>query len=116
MGVIFSFVQTRRPILPTDYQVQKSSLIDNVPEMIRLAVFEAKRDAPGRCFNGYQLEIVEDGAGVKHYNVTVYFHDDTPRAELDHRNLNGAEQAVFGQYLTLEDLARMGIGQKDTRA
>jgi hypothetical protein len=115
-GLISTTIELSRPIQPGDAQVQKSSLNDNLSTMLRQVQFEAKRDYPTKTFNGYQYEIVEDGAGTKHYNLTVYLCDQLPGPQLDPRNLNGSQQAIFGQYLTPEELERLGIGQKDRRA
>lgn len=106
--MMFDFEKVSRPIKPTDHQVQKSSLRNIVPEMLREAINETRRDHPNKTFNGYRCQIVEDGAGDKHYNITVFFTDDTPT--LPHNNLNGVPQAAFGQVLIGEDLARHGIG------
>jgi hypothetical protein len=116
VGLVFEETKTRQPVGPHDPQVQKSSLNNTPGNMLRLATFEAKRDYPGKAFNGYHYEIVEDGAGVKHYNLTVYLCDDVPTPGLNPHNLNGAEQVLFGQYLTPEEIERIGIGQKDRRA
>lgn len=115
MALVFEETELKRPIQPNDYQVQRSSLMDIRDAMLRQAVVETKREQPGKAFNGYHYEIVTDGAGTKHHNLTVYFMDDVPTPALDHRNLNGAEQAVFGQVLSHDDLLEKGIGQKDQK-
>ena len=119
MALISSHTETKRPVRPDDFQVQKSSLFDNCAAMLRQAVVETRREQPDKAFNGYNYEIVTDGAGVKHYNLTVYFMDDEPgmpeKPTLNPRNLNGAEQAVFGQTVTPEEIAEKGIGYFDQR-
>lgn len=106
--VVFEFEKIDQPIKPTDHQVQRSSLRNIVPEMLREITVEARRDHPDKRFNGYRLEIVRDGAGDKHYNVTAFFCDDRPA--LNPHNLNNVEQMAFGQVLDAEEMAKYGVG------
>lgn len=113
MGLIHEFNVLHCPVQPSDQQVQASSLFDEPQELMRRALLMAVRDYPGKRYNGYTYEIVTDGAGIRHHNLTVYMTDNSPT--LDPRNLNGAEQAAMGQYLSEDELARLGIGSRDTR-
>lgn len=114
-GLVSSETKTEFPIRPRDRQKQVSSLMDMREAMQRIAVFEHRKEFPDDALNGYTYEIVVDGAGTHHYNLTVHFYDQQDKPALDPRNLNGAEQAVFGQILTSEELAEKGIGVHDGR-
>lgn len=114
-GLISSETKTTFPVRPRDRQRQVSSLMDMRETMQRLAVVEHRKEFPDDALNGYTYEIVVDGAGNHHYNLTVHFYDQREPPALDPSNLNGAEQAVFGQYLTPEELAEKGIGVHDAR-
>jgi hypothetical protein len=107
------FEKIMQPIGPTDAQVHRSSLADEMDIMLIDAMAEARREHLGKRYNGYTYEIVPDGAGVKHYNLTVHLHDDRPT--LNPRNLNEAPQQMFGQVLDQVELDRVGVGRSDTR-
>lgn len=101
------------PIGPLDVQIHRSSLTDNIAEMIRDAVDEGLKNHPDKIFNGYEYEIVPDGAGVKHYNLKVHFASQN--VALDPTNMNNAPSNIFGNTLDRAELERRGIGQYDTR-
>lgn len=82
------------------------------------ALLERAKSSPevaGLAFNGYRYEIVEDGAGKKHYFLHAWFFDPTASLPLDPNNLNGAPQALFGQTLTAQELMDKQIAVFDTR-
>lgn len=84
--------------------------------MLRSAIDEAKLyrrpDQEPLAFNGYRYEAVRNtGDETTNYNLYVVFSDPTTIV-LDPRNLNGASQAILGQYLTPEEIERLGIGKQ----
>lgn len=113
-NLIYEYERVFLPHRADDAQVQRSGLYNEPERYLTEACREAMRDYPGKRFNGFRYEIVLDGANKPHHNLTAYFSSDGPT--LDHSNLNGVEQAVFGQYLTPAELERLGIGRKDQRA
>jgi hypothetical protein len=107
------FEKIMEPIGPTDAQIHRSSMVDEMDLLLIDAMVEARRDHLGKTYNGYTYEIVPDGAGVKHYNLTVHLKDHKPT--LNPRNLNEAPQTMFGQVLDPVELERTGFGRSDTR-
>jgi hypothetical protein len=107
------FEKIMEPIGPNDAQIHRSSLVDEMDILLIDAMTEARREHLGKPYNGYTYEIVPDGAGVKHYNLTVHLKD--PRPTLNPRNLNEAPQEMFGQVLDPVELERTGFGRSDTR-
>lgn len=101
------------PIGPLDKQVQKNSLTQGLDIQLREAIAQAAQDYPDAVYNGYTYEIVPDGAGVLHYNLTVHFHVADPH--LPPRNLNAAPETIFGNTLDERDLTQKGIGIWDQK-
>lgn len=112
--MIMEFEKLESPIRFDDEQVHRSAMHSADVER----VIDAVRQAPehkGKSYNGYRMAIVTDGDGRRFYNITVFFRRQKVYENLNPYNLNGAEQAVFGQTLNSEDLARAGIGLKESR-
>lgn len=107
------FEKIMEPIGPGDAQVNRSSMVDEIDVMLIDAMEEGRREHLGKRYNGYTYEIVPDGAGVRHYNLTVHFKSQQPA--LDPLNLNDAPQQMFGQVLDQEELDRRGVGRADSR-
>lgn len=105
------FERIEGPIGPLDKQVQRSSLIDDLDIQLKSAIFEARVAWPDMTYNGYVYEIVPDGAGVKHYNLTVHYHTAAPT--LDPTNLNDAPQDFFGNTLDEAQKTAKGVGLKE---
>lgn len=108
MAPLMRFEKVLSPIGPNDAQIHRGSMADEMDIMLVDAMAEARRDHLGKRYNGYTYEIVPDGAGVKHYNLTVHLKDDGP--QLNPHNLNDAPQTLFGQTLSADELQRRGIG------
>ncbi len=104
------------PIGPKDVQIQRSSLVDELDVMLRDACLQARREHLGKRYNGYTYEIIPDGAGVKHYNLTAHFAATGDESiALDPRNMNDAPTNIFGNTVDRAELERRGIGQSDRR-
>lgn len=101
------------PIGPLDKQVQKSSLANELDVLLREAITQAKQEYPDATYNGYTFEIIPDGAGVKHYNLTAHFKVDDPH--LPARNLNAAPEPLFGNTLDDDQKAQKGVGLWDQK-
>lgn len=131
MGLVHSIENYYGAEKTGDVEIQRAGLVDDLKGMLRECWQEAKKNeisitssrggrklataVRGLAFNGYRYEIVEDGAGVRHYNLYTYWTDPNAQAKLDPRNLNGAQQAVFGQTLDQAQLSQLTIGAKEGR-
>lgn len=103
------------PIGPLDKQVQKNSLINELDVLLRAAIAQAAQDYPDATYNGYTFEIVPDGAGVKHYNLTAHFKVHDPHLPARNMNENPKAEGVFGNTLNDAEKAQKGVGMWDTR-
>lgn len=101
------------PIGPLDKQVQKSSLSNELDDLLRAAIAQAAQDYPDATYNGYTFEIVPDGAGTPHYNLTAHFKVHEPH--LPPRNLNAAPEGIFGNTLNDAEKAQKGVGLWDQK-
>lgn len=82
----------------------------NVMELCRDACRKAATSDARNTLYGYHRQVVRDGAGVLHTNVTFYFRNPEEAATLDPSNLNDAPKTVLGQTLTADELRQAGIG------
>lgn len=100
------------PIHPSDPQIHVQAVgVDLESSLLLDAINQAAREYPGATYNGYTYEIVPDGAGVKHYNLTAYFRRAEPK--LPATNLNAAPESFFGNTLNEQEKLVKGIGLKE---
>lgn len=115
-NLLVRFEKNIEPIGPKDAQVHRQSLVDAMEIMINDARVEAAREHPTKKYNGYTYEIVTDGAGVKHYNLTVHFKAQGDEAiALNPLNMNDTPPNTFGKTLDNAELERRAIGAYDQR-
>lgn len=82
----------------------------SIGEVVREACRKASEDNASNTLYGYHRQVVLDGAGNRHVNITCYFRDPTDIAQLNPRNLNSAPTVAFGRVLSEDDIKQAGIG------